>query len=75
MSAELVDYRLAHYAKTRIEKAAELTTGRLVAKVSHSGGKPILRLPTVEELPGRPIGPTTATLPDGSHGLQKQIVG
>ena len=27
MTAELVDYRLAHYAKTRIEKAAELSAG------------------------------------------------
>ena len=67
MTAELVDYRLAHYAKTRIEKAAVLTAGRFVAKVSHSGGKPILRLPTTEELPSRPIGPTTVTLPDGSQ--------
>ena len=73
MTAELVDYRLAHYAKTRIERAAELIAGRFVAKVSHSGGKPILRLPTVEELPGRPIGPTTATLPDGSQWVFKFV--
>ena len=73
MTAELVDYRLAHYAKTRIEKAAELSAGRFVAKVSHSSGKPILRLPTVEELPGRPIGPTTATLPDGRQWVFKFV--
>jgi superfamily II DNA or RNA helicase/diadenosine tetraphosphate (Ap4A) HIT family hydrolase/SOS-response transcriptional repressor LexA len=73
MTAELVDYRLAHYAKTRIEKAAELSAGRFVAKVSHSGGKPILRLPTIEELPGRPMGPTTATLPDGSQWVFKFV--
>jgi superfamily II DNA or RNA helicase/diadenosine tetraphosphate (Ap4A) HIT family hydrolase/HKD family nuclease/SOS-response transcriptional repressor LexA len=73
MTAELVDYRLAHYAKTRIEKAAELSAGRFLAKVSHSGGKPILRLPTVEELPGRPIGPTTVTLPDGSQWVFKFV--
>jgi superfamily II DNA or RNA helicase/diadenosine tetraphosphate (Ap4A) HIT family hydrolase/HKD family nuclease len=73
MTAELVDYRLAHYAKTRIGKAAELSAGRFVAKVSHSGGKPILRLPTVEELPGRPIGPTIATLPDGSQWVFKFV--
>ena len=73
MTAELVDYRLAHYAKTRLQAAAELTAGRFVAKVSHSGGKPILRLPTVEELPGRPIGPTTATLPDGSQWVFKFV--
>lgn len=73
MTAELVDYRLAHYAKTRIEKAAAVTAGRFVAKVSHSGGKPILRLPTVEELPGRPIGPITVTLPDGSPWVFKFV--
>jgi superfamily II DNA or RNA helicase/diadenosine tetraphosphate (Ap4A) HIT family hydrolase/SOS-response transcriptional repressor LexA len=73
MTAELVDYRLAHYAKTRIQAAAELSAGRFLAKVSHSGGKPILRLPTVEELPGRPIGPTTATLPDGSQWVFKFV--
>jgi superfamily II DNA or RNA helicase/diadenosine tetraphosphate (Ap4A) HIT family hydrolase len=73
MTTELVDYRLAHYAKTRIERAAELSEGRFVAKVSHSSGKPILRLPTVEELPGRPIGPTTATLPDGSQWVFKFV--
>jgi hypothetical protein len=38
MTAELVDYRLARYAKTRIERVAELSAGRFVAKVSHSGG-------------------------------------
>ena len=73
MTAELVDYRLAHYAKTRIEKAAGLKEGRFVAKVSHSNGKPILRLPTIEELPGRPMGPTTATLPDGSEWVFKFV--
>ena len=73
LTAELVDYRLAHYAKTRLQAAAELSAGRFVAKVSHSGGKPILRLPTVEELPGRPIGPTTATLPDGSQWVFKFV--
>jgi superfamily II DNA or RNA helicase/diadenosine tetraphosphate (Ap4A) HIT family hydrolase/SOS-response transcriptional repressor LexA len=73
MTAELVDYRLAHYAKTRIEKAAEITADRFDAKVSHSGGKPILRLPTVEEFPGRPVGPTTVTLPDGSSWVFKFV--
>jgi superfamily II DNA or RNA helicase/diadenosine tetraphosphate (Ap4A) HIT family hydrolase/SOS-response transcriptional repressor LexA len=73
MTAELVDYRLAHYAKTRIERAAGLSAGRFLAKVSHSSGKPILRLPTVEELPGRPIGPTTATLPNGSQWVFKFV--
>ena len=73
MTGELVDYRLAHYARTRIEKTTELNAGRFVAKVSHSGGKPILRLPTVKELPGRPVGPATATLPDGSQWVFKFV--
>jgi SOS-response transcriptional repressor LexA len=67
MTAELVDYRLAQYAKNRIEKATALAQGKFLAKVSHSTGKPILRLPTAEELPGRPVGPTTVNLPDGSQ--------
>ena len=71
MTAELVDYRLAHYAKTRMQKAAGRSADPIVAKVSHSSGKPILRLPTVEERPSRPIGPTTATLPDGSQWVFK----
>ena len=73
MTAELLDYRLAHYAKNRLQASAAPGAGRFVAKVSHSGGKPILRLPTVEELPGRPIGPTTATLPDGSQWVFKFV--
>ncbi|MCX6877619.1 MAG: DEAD/DEAH box helicase family protein [Verrucomicrobia bacterium] len=73
MTAELVDYRLTHYVKTRIEKVAGITAGRFLAKISHSGGKPILRLPTVEELPGRPVGPTNVTLPDGSQWVFKFV--
>jgi superfamily II DNA or RNA helicase/diadenosine tetraphosphate (Ap4A) HIT family hydrolase/HKD family nuclease/SOS-response transcriptional repressor LexA len=73
MTAELVDYRLAHYAKSRIETAAAINADDFIVKVSHSGGKPILRLPTVEELPGRPIGPTPVTLPDGSRWVFKFV--
>lgn len=47
LTAELVDYRLTHYAKTSIEKATQLKAGRFISKVSHSNGKPILLLPTV----------------------------
>jgi superfamily II DNA or RNA helicase/diadenosine tetraphosphate (Ap4A) HIT family hydrolase/HKD family nuclease/SOS-response transcriptional repressor LexA len=73
MTAELVDYRLAHYAKSRIATASAITAGDFIAKVSHSNGNPILRLPTVEELPGRPIGPTPVTLPDGSQWVFKFV--
>ena len=74
LTAELVDYRLAHYAQSRLvsstaprgsEGAAASSAFR--AKVSHSAGKPILFLPTVEAVPSRPTGPTRVRLPDGSE--------
>jgi superfamily II DNA or RNA helicase/diadenosine tetraphosphate (Ap4A) HIT family hydrolase/HKD family nuclease/SOS-response transcriptional repressor LexA len=75
LTGELVDLRLAHYSQSRLRAPAALearsasegnrpiTTFR--AKVSHSGGKPILFLPTVESVPSRPTGPTRVRLPDG----------
>ena len=75
LTGELVDLRLAHYSQSRLRAPAVLearsasegngpnTTFR--AKVSHSGGKPILFLPTVESVPSRPTGPTRVRLPDG----------
>jgi superfamily II DNA or RNA helicase/diadenosine tetraphosphate (Ap4A) HIT family hydrolase/SOS-response transcriptional repressor LexA len=66
LTSELVDYRLAQYTSTRLATSEpELATGFL-AKVTHSGGRPILILPSVEELPGRPFGPIEVILPDGS---------
>ncbi|MGB8853527.1 MAG: DEAD/DEAH box helicase family protein [Pirellulales bacterium] len=72
LTGELVDLRLAHYSRSRLAPIQALsasdgtplsTTFR--AKVSHSGGKPILFLPTVESVPSRPTGPTRVRLPDG----------
>ena len=72
LTGELVDLRLAHYTQSRLashkaprgsEGTPPATTFR--AKVSHSGGKPILFLPTVESVPSRPTGPTRVRLPDG----------
>ena len=72
LTGELVDLRLAHYTHSRLasqrgprgsEGTSLSTTFR--AKVSHSGGKPILFLPTVESVPSRPTGPTRVRLPDG----------
>jgi len=72
LTGELVDLRLAHYTHSRLsspkaprgsEETRLSTTFR--AKVSHSGGKPIVFLPTVESVPGRPTGPTRVRLPDG----------
>jgi superfamily II DNA or RNA helicase/SOS-response transcriptional repressor LexA len=74
LTAELVDYRLAHYAQSRLvsSKASHGSEGTAPAavfraKVSHSAGKPILFLPTVEAVPSRPTGPTRVRLPDGSE--------
>ncbi|MEX0687146.1 MAG: DEAD/DEAH box helicase family protein, partial [Pirellulales bacterium] len=59
MSGELVDFRLAAHARPRAS-----ATGFL-AKVIQSRGKPFLKLPTVDEEPGRPTGPVLVRLPDG----------
>jgi SOS-response transcriptional repressor LexA len=75
LTGELVDLRLAHYTQSRLRAPAALEarsasegnrpTITFRAKVSHSGGKPILFLPTVESVPSRPTGPTRVRLPDG----------
>jgi SOS-response transcriptional repressor LexA len=59
MSGELVDFRLAAHARPRAS-----ATG-FVAKVIQSRGKPFLKLPTVDDEPGRPDGPVLVRLPDG----------
>ena len=85
LTGELVDYRLAHYTQSRLAApitgdSLALDQGRTAsdgspastafrAKVSHSAGKPILFLPTVEAAPSRPTGPTRVRLPDGSEWI------
>lgn len=66
LTGELVDYRLAQYTRTRLEKSEADAPASFLAKVTHSGGRPILMLPTVEELPGRLFGPVEVKLPNGS---------
>jgi superfamily II DNA or RNA helicase/diadenosine tetraphosphate (Ap4A) HIT family hydrolase/HKD family nuclease len=74
LTAELVDYRLAHYARTRLSVAtAGAAPGAFVAKVSHSSGNPILRLPAIEQAPHRPQGPTVIELPDGRRWLFRLV--
>lgn len=58
MSGELVDFRLAAHARPRA-----VATG-FMAKVIQSRGKPFLKLPTVDEEPGRPDGPVTPSRRD-----------
>jgi superfamily II DNA or RNA helicase/SOS-response transcriptional repressor LexA len=66
LTSELIDYRIAQYNSSRLLKTDHQAPKSFLAKVTHSGGRPILMLPTVEEVPGRPVGPLEATLPDGS---------
>jgi superfamily II DNA or RNA helicase/diadenosine tetraphosphate (Ap4A) HIT family hydrolase/HKD family nuclease/SOS-response transcriptional repressor LexA len=71
LTQELVDWRLADY-NLRIESGI---AGRkpaqdeleFVATVSHVNGRPILFLPTLKQLPQRPVGPTLVNLPNGSR--------
>ncbi|MHC5068610.1 MAG: helicase-related protein, partial [Planctomycetota bacterium] len=69
MSAEIVDYRLWDYADRRAvaNDTNDDNDDGFTAKVSHSGGRPILFLPTVNACPQRPRGPATVTLPDGQR--------
>ncbi|MDA8744851.1 DEAD/DEAH box helicase family protein [Rubripirellula amarantea] len=62
---ELVDWRLAAYTRSRRLDMPQTDDIRFEAKVSHSGGRPILFLPEQSKLPGRPIGPTQVQLPNG----------
>jgi SOS-response transcriptional repressor LexA len=63
MTTEVVEYRLAQYLRrSRAPAAAGFT-----AKVSHSGGHPILFLPDGGEWEGRPFAWTAVTLPNGAN--------
>jgi len=53
LTGELVDYRLTHYVQRR-KKFQTQGQGHFAAKVSHSNGRPILRIPEVEKEPDRP---------------------
>ncbi len=59
MSGEFVDFRLAAHARPRA------SANGFFARVIQSRGKPFLKLPTVDEEPGRPDGPALVRLPDG----------
>ena len=66
MTAELVDWRLAQYARRWKESSSNIDGSNFEAKVSHSAGKPILFVPDKTKCPNRPYGPTLVRLPDGS---------
>ena len=73
LTQELVDWRLADYSLRRqsITAGGEPTAGEFefMATVSHVNGRPILFLPTLKQLPQRPVGPTFVELPDGSRWI------
>jgi SOS-response transcriptional repressor LexA len=77
MTGELVDYRLAQYSRKRLSKDQgwdnEGAGFSFMAKVSHSNGKAILFLPTLESNPQRPLGPKEVSLPDGSTWIFKFV--
>ena len=59
---ELVEWRLAAY----LDRNPNSTPDRIVCKVSHAGGRPILFLPDREKHPGIPHG-TVPVLIDGEE--------
>lgn len=66
MTEELVDGRLARYIQSKRLKEVSSKELSFTGKVSHTGGRPILFIPTATQQPGRPVGPTDVQLPDGS---------
>ena len=67
MTSEIIDWRLAQYV--RRWKKDSTTEGNVTfeAKVSHANGRPILFVPDKTVFPGRPVGPTSVQLPNGSR--------
>jgi hypothetical protein len=59
MGGELIEFRLAAHARPRASATS------FVAKVIQSRGKPVLKLPRVDEVPLRPDGPVFVRLSDG----------
>jgi hypothetical protein len=70
LGAEIVDYRLAYYARSRrmdgMSIGSDVSPFVFRCKVSHSSQVPILRLDR-SKFPKIPTGPTTVIVPDGSR--------
>ena len=67
MTSEIVDWRLAQYVRRWKTDTEVAGTQAFEAKVSHSNGRPILFVPDKTVCPGRPVGPTSVQLPNGSR--------
>ena len=67
MTSEIIDWRLAQYV--RRWKKDSTTEGNVTfeGKVSHANGRSILFVPDKTVCPGRPVGPTSVQLPNGSR--------
>ena len=65
MTVEIVDYRIAHYVRSRSLGAISESGLEFTAKVSHASGRAILFLPDKGKVPQRPTGPVDVRLPDG----------
>jgi superfamily II DNA or RNA helicase len=66
MTRDVVEFRLAQYVRVHFATLETDTADTFIAKVSHSGGRPILFLPSPDELPGRPVGLLEVRLPEGN---------
>jgi hypothetical protein len=66
LTRESVDWRLAEY----LDRFGRQGDPGYACKVSHAGGRPILRLPDREISPGLPTGPTTVEI----HGAKYEAV-
>lgn len=66
LTEELVEYRLAHYARSRRLVEPDAGEKMFEARVSHSSGRAILFVPEKSINPHRPVGLTSVHLPDGS---------
>lgn len=70
MTSEIVDFRLAQYGRRPGVRSSE---AGFVAKVSHSGGRPILFLPDRARNPSLPTGPTEVRLPDETVWIFRMV--
>jgi len=72
MVRELVDWRLAQYLTRSWRAAGKPLVGGFVAKVSHSGGRPIIFLPDRSRNPGIPSGEVVLSV-DGQDYVAKFV--
>lgn len=71
MTRDLVEYRLAQYAKSHADEVLNPLGDSFIAKVSHGNGRPILFLPEMTKTFSRPVGPVDVLISSGREaGLE-----